>query len=103
MTSWRCGRSAGFRYFCPGFVVSHGNPIICEINVPVTLDGLAVQPGDLLHGDVNGVLVVPADIAGRVAAQAEQVRAAERLVLDFVKSPGLTVEKLRAFQERFRH
>ena len=93
----------GFQYFCPGFVVSHGNPIICEINVPVTLDGLAVQPGDLLHGDVNGVLVVPADIAGRVAEQAEQVRAAERLVLDFVKSPGLTVEKLRAFQERFRH
>ena len=93
----------GFQYFCPGFVVSHGNPMICEINVPVTLDGLAVQPGDLLHGDVNGVLVVPADIADRVAEQAEQVRAAERLVLDFVKSPGLTVEKLRAFQERFRH
>jgi regulator of RNase E activity RraA len=93
----------GFQYFCPGFVVSHGNPIICEVNVPVTLDGLAVQPGDLLHGDVNGVLVVPADIAGRVAEQAERVRAAEREVLDFVKTPGLTVEKLRAFQERFRH
>ena len=71
--------------------------------MPVTLDGLAVQPGDLLHGDVNGVLVVPADIAGRVAEQAERVRAAERLVLDFVKSPGLTVEKLRAFQEQFKH
>ena len=48
----------GFQYFCPGFVVSHGNPIILRVNVPVTLDGLAVQPGDLLHGDVNGVLVV---------------------------------------------
>ena len=52
---------------------------------------------------MNGVLVVPADIADRVAEQAERVRAAERLVLDFVRSPGLTVEKLRAFQERFRH
>ena len=29
----------GFQYFCPGFVVSHGNPIICEVNVPVTLAG----------------------------------------------------------------
>ena len=60
----------GFQYFCPGFVVSHGNPVICEINVPVPLDGLTVQPGDLLHGDVNGVLVVPDGIADRVVEQA---------------------------------
>ncbi len=93
----------GFQYFCPGFVVSHGNPVICEVNVPVALDGLAVRPGDLLHGDVNGVLVIPLDVADRVAEQAQGVRAAERLVLDFVRSPGLTVEKLRQFQERFRH
>jgi 4-hydroxy-4-methyl-2-oxoglutarate aldolase len=93
----------GFQYFCPGFVVSHGNPVICDVNVPVTVDGLALQPGDLLHGDVNGVLVIPAGIADRVAEEAQTVRAAEREVLDFVRQPGLTVEKLRKFQERFRH
>ena len=86
----------GFQYFCPGFVVSHGNPVICDVNVPVTLDGLAVQPGDLLHGDVNGVLVIPDGVADRVAGEAQRVRDAERVVLDFVRSPGLTVEKLRA-------
>ena len=42
----------GFQDFCPGFVVSHGNPFICEVNEPVVLEGLAVAPGDLLHGDV---------------------------------------------------
>ena len=93
----------GFQYFCPGFVVSHGNAVICEVNVPVTLDGLAVNAGDLLHGDVNGVLTIPDTIADRIAAQAQQVRLAERDVLDFVKRPGLTVERLRAFQEQFRH
>jgi 4-hydroxy-4-methyl-2-oxoglutarate aldolase len=93
----------GFHYFCPGFVVSHGNPVICEVNVPVTLAGLAVQPADLLHGDVNGVLTIPAGIAERVAEEAQAVRAAEREVLDFVRQPGLTVEKLRRFQERFKH
>jgi len=96
-------RALGFHYFCPGFVVSHGNPVICDVNVPVALDGMAVAPGDLLHGDVNGILVIPSEIADRVAARAEEVRAAEREVLDFVRSPGLTVEKLRKFQERFRH
>ena len=93
----------GFHYFCPGFVVSHGRPVICDVNVPVTLEGLAVRPGDLVHADVNGALVVPDGIAARVAEQAERVRAAEREVLDFLERPGLTVEKLRKFQERFRH
>jgi len=93
----------GFQYFCPGFVVSHGNPVICDVGVPVTLDGLAVEPGALLHADVNGVLVIPAAIADRVAAEADRVRLAERQVLDFVRTPGLTVEKLRQFQQRFKH
>jgi len=97
------GALGGFQYFCPGFVVSHGNPVICEVNVPVTLDGLALRPGDLLHGDVNGLLVIPESIAGRVAEQVLRVRAAEREILDFVRRPGLTVEKLRKFQERFTH
>lgn len=93
----------GFQYFCPGFVVSHGNAVICDVNVAVALDGMAVQPLDLLHGDVNGVLMIPEAIADRVVEQAERVRAAEREVLEFVRQPGLTVEKLRRFQERFRH
>src|SRR6185436_20960716 len=93
----------GFQYFCPGFVVSHGNPVICEVGVPVTIAGLVVRPGDLLHGDVNGILVVPESVAARVADEAARVREAEREVLDFVRQPGLTVEKLRRFQERFTH
>jgi 4-hydroxy-4-methyl-2-oxoglutarate aldolase len=93
----------GFHYFCPGFVVSHGNPVICDVNVPVTVDGLSIAAEELLHGDINGVLVIPDSIAGRVAEQAQRVRATEREVLEFVRRPGLTVEKLRKFQERFTH
>ena len=29
----------GFQYFCPGFVVSHGHPVILEVNVPVQISG----------------------------------------------------------------
>ena len=46
----------GFQYFCPGFVVSHGNPVICDVNI-----------------------------------------------LEFVRQPGFTVEKLRTFRQRFTH
>ena len=93
----------GFQYFCPGFVVSHGYPLICEVNLPVTVAGLSVTPGDLLHGDVNGLLTIPAEIAAQVADEAERIRRAEREVLEFVRRPGLTVERLRAFQAQFRH
>lgn len=96
-------RAQGFQYFCPGFVVSHGNAVICDINVEVTLAGLAVRPGDLLHGDVNGILVVPESVADRVADEAERVREAERRVLEFVRQPGLTVENLRKFRDQFTH
>jgi 4-hydroxy-4-methyl-2-oxoglutarate aldolase len=93
----------GFQYFCAGFVVSHGNPSICELNVSVNVGGMQVNPGDLVHGDVNGVLVIPDAIADRVAEQAERVRQAERQMLDLIRAPGFSVAKLRAFSEQFRH
>ena len=93
----------GFQYFCPGFVVSHGHPLICDVGVDVTLDGLDIRPGDLLHGDVNGLLVIPASVADRVADEARKVREKEATVLEFLRQPGLTVEALRRFQERFTH
>jgi 4-hydroxy-4-methyl-2-oxoglutarate aldolase len=86
----------GFHYFCPGFVVSHGHPVILEINVPVQVSGLTIHPGDLLHGDVNGLLVVPESIADRVADEAMRVREREQAMLELVRQPGFSAEKLRA-------
>jgi len=91
----------GFQYFCPGLVVSHGQPVIVEVGVPVALHGLTIHPGDLLHGDANGLLVVPDAIAADVAAACAEVRAEERALLDLITAPGFTVEKLRAW--RFTH
>jgi regulator of RNase E activity RraA len=91
----------GFQYFCPGFVVSHGLPVILEINVPVQISGLTVNPGDLLHGDVNGLLVVPDSVADRVIDEVQKVREAEKVMLDLARQPGFSVEKLK--QRQFAH
>ncbi len=88
----------GFQYFCPGFVVSHGQPVILDVGVPVEIHGLPVAPGDLLHGDVNGLLVVPAAIAGDVAAACDEVRREERALLDLITAPGFSVEALRQWK-----
>lgn len=93
----------GFQLFCPGFTVSHGNPVICEVNVEVELSGMEVRPGVLLHGDINGVLTVPDAVVEALAEEVEKVRSAEREILELVRSPGFTLDALKALQKRFRH
>jgi regulator of RNase E activity RraA len=48
-----------------------------EINVPVALDGMVVEPGDLVLGDADGVLAVPRLAAAEILALAEAKQAAE--------------------------
>jgi len=47
-----------------------------------------VRPGDLLHGDANGVTNIPLEIAVEVADTGDEFVAAERIVLDYVQGPG---------------
>lgn len=88
-------RALGFHYFCPGFVVSHGNAVIVDIGVPVEIFGLPVTPGALLHGDVNGVLSVPDIPTADLLAAVQQVRDDERALMDFIRAPGFSIGKLR--------
>ncbi|MBZ0295680.1 MAG: RraA family protein [Anaerolineae bacterium] len=94
-------RALGFHYFAPGIVASHGNPRLLEVNVPVTIDGVQITPGDLLHGDLNGVTTIPLSIAAEVAEAAAKVRASEAEMLEYMRGPDFTVEGF--FERRFRH
>jgi 4-hydroxy-4-methyl-2-oxoglutarate aldolase len=55
------------------------------INVPVSCGGIPVQPGDLIFGDDDGVVVVPRDDIARVAALAQEHLAGELSRLERVK------------------
>jgi regulator of RNase E activity RraA len=45
-----------------------------------------VNPGDLLHGDRNGVTTVPTELAPAVADACPELVAAEAVVLDYLKA-----------------
>ena len=77
----------GFQYFCAGLVVSHGNPICVSVGDDVTISGMCVRMGDLLHGDVNGVVHIPDECAGQVADAAYRVWAEEGETLRRIASP----------------
>lgn len=84
----------GFHYFAAGAVCSHGNAQILDVQTPVEIDGVTIRPGDLVHADRNGVLIVPSEVVPEVFDQVEEVRARERRVIDFVNGPEFSVERL---------
>ncbi len=49
-------------------------------NVPVVIGGVVVRPGDLILGDVNGVLALPLERAGEIVTAAESIEAAEAAI-----------------------
>ncbi|KWU52068.1 RraA family protein [Pseudomonas sp. R11F] len=48
-----------------------------EINVPIAIDGMVIEPGDLVIGDDDGLLCVPFDQVGEVFDRASAKHAAE--------------------------
>lgn len=60
-----------------------------SVGLPVVVGGVPVRAGDLVVGDADGVVVVPAGELDAVAARVAAIRAAERILEDEVKG-GLT-------------
>lgn len=52
-----------------------------ESNVPIGCGGVAVYPGDIIVGDADGVVVLPAGIADEIAEQAAEQERLEGFVL----------------------
>ena len=75
-------RTVNLPVFAAG--VSHRGPYKDgpgEINVPIAIDGMVVEPGDLMLGDWDGVLAVPFDhvdeiLARTASKQADEVKQA---------------------------
>lgn len=85
-------RDLGFHCFAPGTAASHSNFRIVQLQVPVTIGGLLVRPGDLLHGDSNGLIQVPDRGREKLPELVEGIRTGEKRVLDYLKAGDVTPE-----------
>lgn len=92
-------RALGFQFLAKEVLVSHAYVHQVEVGVPVTVGGVTVRPGDLLHADLHGCIAIPHDIAAEVPAAAQLVEDRERVIIDYAQSPEFTREGLL---ERFR-
>lgn len=89
-------RALGLHYYAAFHVVSHGNFSILDVGVPVVLDGQRIETGDILHGDVNGIVVVPAEVLDGLPDAVAQIRDRERRVMEFIRSDAFTLEAVKA-------
>ena len=89
-------RDLKFHAFASEVLVSHAYVHLVDVNVPVTVGGLTVNPGDLIMGDQHGVIAIPKDIASEIPAAVQKIETGERTIIDLCQSSEFTVEKLKA-------
>ena len=88
-------RTPDFHLFSAGWVVSHGYPVYLEFNTTVSVCGLTIAPGDLLHGDESGLVAIPDEIADQVPEQTAKVLETEQEYFEFLESDRFSMDELR--------
>ncbi len=86
----------GFPAFTNGTNCSHSYCHMLQMNVDVTVGGIVVSPGALLHGDRNGVTTIPVEIADEIPDAAREFMQAEEILLSYLRGDGLTPAGLSA-------
>ena len=80
--------------FARNVSVSHAYVHIIETGVQVSIAGIRINPGDLIHGDANGLVNIPVGLADRIPETVQKIRRREELIQRFCLSDGFTLAKL---------
>lgn len=67
---------------------SHGFVHVRRVNTVVTIHGLTIAPGDLVHADRHGAVVIPPEVIPLLAAAIAKMQATERLILEPARAGG---------------
>lgn len=69
-------------------ITSHGSP--------VEVHGMHVRSGDIVHADVHGAVVVPADLVKALPAKIEEIARREAVIIEAARTPGFDFAALKA-------
>ncbi len=62
-------------------------------DIPIAIGSVTIFPGDVVFGDIDGVLIIPRDIAYDVLDRAEEIVAGEEVIKEWVKE-GMTPQEI---------
>ncbi len=88
-------REMDFQYMLSGVTAGHGAMAVQAVNVPVSVGGMDVAPGELIHMDENGACKFPADKLGAVLENARALQQEEAERMSALQAAGSAAE-LRA-------
>jgi regulator of RNase E activity RraA len=88
-------RPMGFQYLVSGVTPGHGSMAIHAVNVPVTVAGMDVAPGEIIHMDENGAVKFPADKLEAVLTNVRALREQEEARMSAVRQ-AKSVDEVRA-------
>jgi regulator of RNase E activity RraA len=87
----------------PGFALlagsvgpSHAYVHVVDVAVTVTVAGMTVRPGELIHADRHGAVIVPLDVAAQIPAVAAQQAQAESVLITAARQPGFNAATIEA-------
>ena len=89
-------KALGMHYYAAFPVVSHGNFEVLDVGIPVEIDGQIIRTGDILHGDLNGIVVVPPDLLDGLEAAIGVIRDREARFMNFIRGDTFSLEAARA-------
>lgn len=91
----------GFPVVAGSIGPSHGFVHVKEIGTPVKIFGLDIHPGELVHADRHGALVIPEVLTDQLAGAIRKLLDTENLVLGPAREPGFNFEKFEAAWSAF--
>jgi len=78
----------GFQMLAGSIVPSHAYVHVVDVGIDVTVHGMAVKSGDLVHADRHGAIVVPVDKIDAMQAALDVLAAREAKIIAAAKAGG---------------
>ena len=88
-------KALDFHTFAAGVSPSHVFCRIAQVGVPVQVHGMTVRTGDIVHGDINGLVQVPTEKIDELPEKIAHVRKSEQELIARINKGGFTLEDLR--------
>jgi len=80
---------------------SHAHVHVTKIDVPVDVFNLKIKPGDMIHADRHGAVIIPPAIIPNMQSAIVQLFEMERIILDPLDEEEFNIEKLEEAWARF--
>lgn len=84
-----------FQMLCRMVVPSHAHVHLVDFGGTVTVAGMYVASGDLVHADRHGAVVIPKAVASKIGDAARLIARREAVLINASKEPGFNFDRLR--------